>query len=164
MTYCRFQKEKHSWYNGFFVAIASLGSEKAAFPAPFVRDLVKDWIRAPTVTNNGNYERRGEGRPNANIHFVRLGKPALTTKNFHPNVRIRSADHGLLKSSDFDQLLPRSAVWAPSWRLRCSSNKWDTLWCQQAEGRRFLETGITETCQMHLLRDITQSWERYGVQ
>lgn len=54
--------------------IASLGSEKAAFPSPSVRDLEKDRIRAQAETNNGSYERRGEGRPNANIYFVRLGE------------------------------------------------------------------------------------------
>lgn len=58
------------------------GSEKAAFPTPVVRDLGKAWIRAPTETNNGSYERRGEGRPNANIHFVRLGEPAPDTVNY----------------------------------------------------------------------------------
>lgn len=83
------------WHNSFFVALhinalllIASSSEKAAFPAPVVRDLGKDWIRAPTETNNGSYERRGEGRPNANIHFVRLGEPALNTDNYQlpPNV------------------------------------------------------------------------------
>lgn len=60
------------------------GSERAAFPASVVRDLEKDWIRAPTETNNGSYERRGEGRPNANIHFVRFGKAALNSVNRKP--------------------------------------------------------------------------------
>lgn len=62
-------------------------SEKAAFPAPVVRDLGKDWIRAPTEANNGSYERRGEGRSimqmstlgaSENLHLT------LTTTNFHP--------------------------------------------------------------------------------
>lgn len=60
------------------------GSEKAAFPASVVRDLEKDWIRAPTEANNGSYERRGEGRPNANIHFVRFGKAALNSVTRKP--------------------------------------------------------------------------------
>lgn len=57
------------------------GSEKAAFPASVVRDLEKHWIRAPTGANNGSYERRGEGRPNANIHFVRFGKAAVNCQS-----------------------------------------------------------------------------------
>lgn len=61
------------------------GSEKATFPFSVVRDLEKDWIRAPTEANNGKYERRGEGRPNANIHFVRLGKAALNSVNRKPD-------------------------------------------------------------------------------
>lgn len=76
----------------FFCAVFDLrafvnwlrGLEQAAFPASVVRDLEKDWIRAPTEANNSRYERRGEGRPNANIHFVRFGKAALNSANRKP--------------------------------------------------------------------------------
>lgn len=110
--------------------IASLGSEKAAFPAPSVRDLEKDWIRAPTETNNGSYERRGEGRPNANIHFVRLGEPALTITNFHSKwvcVLLRSPQ----KRTDFSVLTlctrKLGEVFPLLWLFNTIQNKWGTF-------------------------------------
>lgn len=42
----------------------------------------------PAETNNGSSERRGEGRPDANILFIlRLGEPALTTTQMNTNLR-----------------------------------------------------------------------------
>lgn len=74
-------------------------SEKAAFPASVVRDLEKDWIRAPAEANNGRYESRGEGRPNANIHFVRFEKSC--TKLCQSQPRWQVADGKTEESATF---------------------------------------------------------------